>query len=150
MSAPTAPVLGSKGGFYRNSGTYGTPTWVLINNCGDLDVTEQNDKVDVPLRKNLGFKCYVPGETDYGIAFRMIYDPADASQTALRAAFRNKTPIELLVLDGPVATVGSSGVRATMGVFKMPRQEPLGPMMMDVEVAPTYSANAPADFTVSA
>ncbi len=149
MSAPTAPVRGSAAGFYRNSGTYGSPTWVLILNCGDLDVTDAHDKVEVPLRKNSGWKLYIAGDTDFGIAFKMLYDPADTSQSALRTAYRSKAAIELLLLDGPVATAGSSGIRGTFQIFKFPRQEPLGPMMVEVEAAPTYAAQAPEVFTAA-
>lgn len=151
MAAPTAPVLGFQGKFYYNAGTYASPTWTLIDNVGDIEVTNAAEKVDIPVRRNGGFKAQVPGLTDYMLAWKMVYDPADTKQAALRTAYYAKTPIELLVLDQAVATAGSYGVRSTMSVFKFARTEPLsGPMMVEVEAAPTYAANPPAEFTVSA
>jgi hypothetical protein len=150
MAAPTAPVLGFNGKLYYNSGTYASPTWVLIDNVGDIEVTDATEKVEIPIRRNGGFKAYVQGLTDYGLAFKMVYDPADAAQSAIRNAKINRTPIEFLVLDQAVATAGSSGIRATMSVFKCARTEPLsGPMMAEVELAPTYAANPPSVFTAA-
>jgi hypothetical protein len=37
-----------------------------------------------------------------------------------------------------------------MGIFKFPRTEEIeGAMMVDVELAPTYAANAPSEYTAA-
>lgn len=150
MPATVAPVFSFDGKLYRNSGSFGAPTWVLVDNVGDIDVTLAPDKTELPLRRLGGWKGYVPGLFDYLLGFKMLYDLGDANQTAMRTAFFARAAIEFLILDQAVATAGAYGIRATMAIFKFPRQEPLnGAMMVDVELAPTYSANAPAEFTAA-
>jgi len=150
MSAATAPVFSFAGKLYRNSATYDTPTWVLIDNVGDIDVTLAPDKTELPLRKLAGWKAFVQGLFDYALAFSMLYDIADTNQAAIRTAFFARSTLDILVLDQDVATAGAYGIRAVMGVFKFPRQEKInGAMMHEVELAPAYSANAPLEFTAS-
>ena len=151
MAAPTAPILGFQGKLYRNSGTYESPTWVLVDNVGDLELPLEAGEANISVRSGNGFELVVPGLIKYGLNFKMVYDPADANQTALRAAFFARTAIEFLALDQAVATAGSSGVRATMCVLKCSRSEALAEAMMcDVALKPTYAANGPAAYTVSA
>ncbi len=150
MSAPTAPVYGFQGKLYYNSGSYASPTWVLIDNVGDIDVTLESNEVPLNLRSGGGYEMFVAGLIKYGLGFKMMYDPADTAQTALRTAYFARTGVEFLVLDGPSGTAGSAGMRAMMGVFKMPRTEEInGVMMADIALKPTYSANAPAPYTAA-
>jgi hypothetical protein len=143
-------VFSFAGKLYRNSGTYQSPTWVLVDNVGTIDVTLAPDKTELPLRKMGGWKAFVPGLFDYMLAFKMLYDLADASQSALRTAFFSRAGIEFLILDQAYTVAGAYGIRATMGIFKFPRTEEIeGAMMVDVELAPTYAANAPSEYTAA-
>lgn len=151
MSAPTAPVMCFFGKLYRNSATYATPTWVLVDNVGDVEVTDEMAEVVLKLRMGLGNNMFLPGERSQSLGFKMLYNPADTSQAALRTAYLGRSQVDAILLDQAVATVGSSGPRAVYSVFKAHRTE--GPngeaMMFDVAMKPGYSTNLPSEFTVS-
>lgn len=150
MAAPTAPILGFNGKLYRNTGTYGTPTWNEIPNVGDVEMTLEASEADISVRAGGGFEQVVAGLIKFEASWKSVYDPADEDQTALRTAFFARTPIEFAIMDQAVGTAGSQGIRATCMVMKMTRIEALGEaMMVDVSIRPTYATNAPSAFTSS-
>ena len=149
MAGPTAPVLGFNGKLYYNANTYISPTWTEISNVGDITVTDERDVQDLPVRSMGSFMTHAVGLRKLTYAWQMVYDPADAAQTALKTAYGTGATVEFLILDGDEATTGSSGVRVTCQLSKFARQEPIGgAMMVDVEIKPAYGANAPAAYTV--
>lgn len=151
MAAPTAPVMGFQGKAYYNSGTYGSPTWALMSNVGDIEVTDEMTESEIGLRAGAGFMFYAAGLRKLSFAWKMLYDQADTVQTALLGFYVARTATEFLFLDQIVATAGSSGLRVLCAITKFARTEPLdGAMMVDVAVKPAYSANVPATHTVSA
>lgn len=145
------PILAEDAKLYYNTGSYGSPTWTLICNVKDLTLSLESAEVDVTTRCGSGFNEYVPGLTDASVTFSMLYDPSDTAWEALRGHFFAKTAVEVLVLDGPVATAGSEGLRATVIVRSFTRNEQLGQALMtDVTLRPTPNANAaPAWYTAS-
>lgn len=150
MAAPVAPVLGLAGKAYYNSGTYGSPTWVLVANVGDIKVSDAREENEIKLRNQGGFVVTVAGLRKVSYEWSSVYDPGDTVQTAFRTAYNANPPtaLEMLILDGPQGTAGSSGIRATMAITKFPRQEELSnAMMQEFGVTPTYAANAPAAYT---
>ena len=150
MAAPTAPVLGFNGKLYYNTGSYGTPTWTGIQNVGDINVTDERDVQDLPVRSMGSYMTHAVGLRKLTYAFQMVYDPADTAQAALLTAYAAGTTKDILVLDGPSSTAGSSGMRAYFHISKFARQEPIGgAMMVDVELKPAYAANAPTAYTAS-
>lgn len=151
MAAPTAPVMAFNGKAYRNTGSYGSPTWTLIDNVGDIEITDSMTKSPLSLRMAGGLKFNLPGEREINIAFKMLYNPADTNMTALRTAYLARTTVDIVLLDQAVATAGSSGQRAVCALYKAHRTEaPIGDaMMFDVEMGPTYSTDLPSDFTAA-
>lgn len=145
-----AHVLSENAKFYRNSGSYASPTWDLIPGVKDLTLNLDKDETDVTTRGSGGFKEFVDGLIDASIDFSMLYDTADTDFTAIRTAFFAKTPIEFLILDGLVATNGSQGLRVTCMIKSFTRNETLGEaLMVDVTIRPVKNANAaPAWYTV--
>ena len=72
------------------------------------------------------------------------------SLRAIRTAFLTKATLEMLVLDGDVATPGSEGLRATMRVASFSRSEELEEALkVSVSVKPAYSENPPEWFTAT-
>lgn len=144
-------VLAENAKLYRNSGSYGTPTWDLITNVRDLTLNLDKDEVDITTRGSGGFKEFIDGMIDASIDFGMVWDTADTDFTAIRTAFFAKTAIEFLILDGLVATPGSQGLRVTCMVKSFTRNENLGEaLMVDVTLRPVKNANAaPAWYTAS-
>ena len=146
-----AHVLSQNAKFYRNTGTYATPTWDLIGNVKDLTLSLEKDETDVTTRASGGWKEFVDGMKDATIEFGMLWDTGDADFTAIKDAFTGNTAIEVLVLDGLVATAGSQGLRVTCMVKSFTRNENLGEaLMVDVSLRPVKNANAaPAWYTAT-
>ncbi len=137
-------VLSENAKFYRNSGSYGSPTWDLISNVKDLTLNLNKDKTEVTTRGSGGFKEYVDGLIDSTVDFSMVWDNADSDFTAIRTAFFAKTPVEFLILDGLQATAGSQGLRVTCMIESFTRNETLGEaLMVDVTIAPVKNSNSP-------
>ena len=146
-----AHVLSQDAKFYRNTGTYASPTWDLIGNVKDLTLSLEKDETDVTTRASGGWKEFVDGMKDATIEFGMLWDTGDADFTAIKDAFTGNTAIEVLVLDGLVATAGSQGLRVTCMVKSFTRNENLGEaLMVDVSLRPVKNANAaPAWYTAT-
>lgn len=150
MAAPTAPIVGFQGKMYYNTGTYGSPTWTIIDNVGDLKMSDEADEGEIAIRGGGGYMLYVAGLRKVGWEWSSLYNPADAAITALVAAYDARTPKEFLILDQASGTAGSYGFRVMCMIMKAPRQEELSKAMMyDFAMKPTYSANAPARYTAS-
>jgi hypothetical protein len=80
----------------------------------------------------------------------MVWLPGDAAFDAIQEAFLENTPIEFAVMDGPIATAGSQGLRATFEVFSFTRNENLEEAVtVDVSIKPTVAANAPSWMTIA-
>jgi predicted secreted protein len=146
-----AHVLSQNAKLYRNTGTYASPTWDLIGNVKDLTLSLEKDETDVTTRASGGWKEFVDGMKDATVEFGMLWDTGDADFDAFQGAFINNTAVEVLVLDGLVATAGAEGLRATMMVKSFTRNENLGEaLMVDVSLRPVKNANsAPVWYTAT-
>lgn len=145
-----AHVLSQNAKAYRNTGTYGSPTWDEITNVKDLTLNVTKDAVDITTRASGGWREFADGLKDASISFSIVWDTSDTDFTAIRSAFTGNTSIEFLILDGSSATTGNQGLRATCMVSSFTRNETLGDaLMVDVEIRPVKNSNAaPAWYTV--
>ena len=143
-------VLGLDCKAYRNTGTYGSPTWNEIPNIRDLTIPMEKTKADVSSRASK-YRMSRGTLRDINISFSMVWDTADADFTALRDAWLNDTSIDMVFLDGSSATVGSQGPRAYFEVTKFERTENLEETaMVNVEICPTHNlTNPPTWYTVT-
>lgn len=142
--------LGMQAKLYRNSGSYGTPTWVEVGNVKDLTLNLEAGEADVTTRSNSGWRATVATLKDGSIEFEMVWDTTDGNFTAIQQAFFNNTPVEFAIMDGAIATAGSQGLRATMSITNFSRSEALEEaIMVSVTAKPTYAANAPQWMTVA-
>lgn len=123
---------------YRNTGTFGSPTWDLVPNCVDMETPSAMTKSEASIRGNRA-KLYAPGQLDWGLNWQMRYDPADTDLTAMRTAFFTGAAIDLMDMDGLIATSGTLGTRAICHLFGLGNPKPLdGIAVFDVEAAPAY------------
>jgi hypothetical protein len=137
-------MLGFNAVLYRNTGTYGTPVWVALNNVVDLTLGDEMDEVDVSTRGSGGFSQYEPGMRNLDLTFQMLNRAADADVAAIRTAYNNKAAIDMQVLDNLIANDGV-GIRASWKVFQFPSgQELRGAQTFDVVMKPCYATNNPA------
>lgn len=108
---------------YRNTGTYGSPTWNEIDGVKDVNVTQSATEDDVTLRRHGGFKATGVPERDLMIAFTMLQDGEDADYVALDAAWWSGDLIDVAAVDGDIETSGTVGVRFWAAVTKADRDE---------------------------
>jgi hypothetical protein len=136
--------LGLDAKLYRNTGTFPAPAWNEVSNVKDVTLTLEAGEADVTTRGNNGWRATVATLKDAGIEFEMVWDSADPDFAAFRDAFLNRGAVEVAVMDGPIATSGSQGLRATCMVTKFTRTEPLEEAIaVAVTIKPTFSANPP-------
>lgn len=83
-----------------NSGTYGSPVWVPVPICQDVDLDETFEKGDASSRGNGGIKASEPTLLGIMLEFTILEDAGAASYTYLRAAFFAKTAIDIMCSTG--------------------------------------------------
>jgi predicted secreted protein len=136
--------LGMDAKLYRNTGSFGSPTWSEVTNVKDLTLNLEKGEADVTTRANGGWRATVGTLKDASIEFQMVWDTADAGFSAMQQAFFSNTPIEFAVMDGDINDPASEGLRATFDIFNFTRNEALEEaIMVDVTIKPTYAASAP-------
>ncbi len=133
---------------YRNAGSYGSPDWQEVENVQDVTFNLEHGEADLTTRANNGWDALVATLKRGSFEWGMVYDTADVDYVALEAAWFAKTPIDFLFLDGPVTTPGSKGIRATCQLFNFGQNQTLREgVKVSVTAKPTYSANAPTQYT---
>ena len=136
--------LGLDARLYRNTGAYSSVTWNEVKNVKDLTLSLEAGEADVTTRGNGGWRATIATLKDGSLEFEMVWDTADDDFTAIRTAFLTNGNVEFAVLDGPVATSGSQGLRAAMAITNFSRSEPLEEAIkVSVTAKPTYSDHPP-------
>lgn len=131
---------------YRNTGSYGSPTWALITNCRDFELGLTRTRIDSSTRA-VAVATKVPGLIEMKPKWQMIYDYSDAALIAIYASFYATSPtgaqIEFAFSDGAVGGSNIRYIRAICCVFDVSEPAPLdGLGMVNVEVEPTYNSSA--------
>ena len=141
--------LGLQAKLYRNTGTYAVPVWVEVQNAKDVTLNLETGEADVSTRANNGWRATLPTLKEASVEFEMVWDTDDAGFAAIQTAFFSNAPLEFAVMDGAITQTGSQGLRATMGVTKFTREEPLEEAIKAaVTLKPAYAAQAPEWMTV--
>ena len=136
--------LGLDARLYRNKGAYSSVTWNEVKNVKDLTLSLEAGEADVTTRGNGGWRATIATLKDGSLEFEMVWDTADDDFTAIRTAFLTNGTVEFAVLDGPVGTSGSQGLRAAMAITNFSRSEPLEEAIkVSVTAKPTYSDHPP-------
>lgn len=107
---------GAAGRVYRNSGSYGSPTWVAVNLVKDATPSMPWDMVEAGARETRA-KLYAKARADLSVQLVVRADDADTGFNALAdAAVSPTTLLDLLVLDGLISVEGVRGFRAHWNV----------------------------------
>lgn len=146
--------LGGEAKFYYNSATYGSPTWVLIENCIDLDLPDVRNAVGAVTRGTWPYMGYIPGSRDVTITWNSLQrqETTDAVLTALIAAYDAGTVMEFAIADQAIATVGCKYRRITSVITKCDESEPIeGVVTLAFEAKPALNnaGNNPSRATVA-
>ncbi len=145
-----AKKLGLDAKLYRNTGTYGSPTWTEYKNVRDLGLNLTKAEADATTRGYGGWEALVSTLKKGALSFESVYDTADTGFVALMDSFLNNTSIEFAIADGNIITTGTKYIRATMEVFEFNKTENLADVQrVALGIKPTYADNAPSLVTVA-
>ncbi len=136
--------VGGEAKFYYNAGTFDSPTWTEIINCGDLDVPDSRTKVAAPIRAHWPFTGKLAGSREIGLAWTSQQKKGtnDTVTTTLLAAYDSGGTVEFAVADGDIATPGTKFRRLGCILTKADDSEPLdGVVIWSFEA--DFSVNSP-------
>lgn len=116
---------GFEGALYRNTGSYGSPTWNEIPRIGDVTITDEMEEVDTWTRADGDLKTFEPGGRIVAVEFSILDDNSDEDLIALYAAYSQRTPVEFLFVNGKVNHAGAKGGRVLCMVTKFGHPQPI-------------------------
>ncbi len=128
-------------GFYRNTGSYGTPTWTEVTIIRDVsDAGQKWDWADASSRQSRS-KLFGKTQMDPSGTIAARADPADAGYQAIWTASVTTTPIDVMILDGDIATEGVKGKRMHAG-FNIGQDQSIGNIIYtEFEYKPMYHSD---------
>lgn len=140
MAATSFVKQGIKAVIYRNTGTYGSPTWTAVTLVRDLTVSAPWDMSDASTRASR-VKLSAKTMMDITIGIVLRADDLDAAAVALYSAAFEDTAIDFLVLDGLISVEGSSGIRCHMLTNLTSQDQGSGNVIYNnYDLKPTYSS----------
>lgn len=144
-----APKIGFNYKLYRNTGTYGSPTWNEITVTRDLTLNMTHGEAVASSRAS-EYEVTLATLKQVSIDFSTVLDTAGDDYAALKTAFLNRTTVDCAVADGAIATAGTEYFRCDYVITNFTRSEPLQDVVtVDVTLKPTPSSNTPGYTTVS-
>lgn len=143
--------LGIDSKVYRNTGTYGSPTWVAIDLVRDVQVNPSWNRSDGSSRAS---KVMAEAKTQLALALTLSVKVSltDTGYIALMDSFVDPDGvIDLMILNGGNTTNGVEGWRADFGVFTASEDQSIGNVLYrDFEIAPSaFATNATKRVVVS-
>lgn len=108
--------MGIDGKLYLSTAAFETPDWVTADKLKDLARADADDAAEISTRECVT-KLFAQGMTELGIEFQYREDYEDDAFVILQWAKINRTPIDVLVLDGDIAVNGNHGWRFLAAVF---------------------------------
>lgn len=141
--------LGIKCVLYRNTATYGSPTWNAIACVKDLTVNPAWDEADGSTRAS---RVKLSAKTLMGleISGTVKADYTDEDYAVLLDALNSDDVLDLMVLNGPSTENDVTGYRADFQVFSGSQDQASGAIVFDsIVLKPTVSANVPKQVVVA-
>lgn len=142
MAASSAIKPGINSAAYRNTGSYGTPTWTEGTLVRDATVNAAWNLADASSRAS---RAVLEAKTQVPLKIQIVVraDDADAFYVALWAAAMSPTSlVDLMVLDGDIATEGAMGFRAEWNVVLSSQPQGAGDVVYTTfDLSPGWSSN---------
>ena len=129
---------------YINVGTYNAPTWSELDLFSNVTPNGGWDAAEINIRRSL-VKYGAKTNLDLGFTGKMLCDDSDANYVLMRQSWMSLTStVDLLILDGPVTTVGSFGYRAEFQITAGGQDQPTTDVLYrDFAAVPYPTANKP-------
>lgn len=130
--------------YINTSGSFGSPAWSELDLFSDLTPNGGWDAAEINIRRSK-VKYGAKTNLDIGFTGRMLCDSADANYLLLLAAWQSLTgTVDLLILDGPITTVGSFGYRAEFQITAGNQPQPTTDVLYrEFAAVPYPTANIP-------
>ncbi len=134
------PSTGHKMKFYRNTATHASPTWVEIDEIGDLSIADLTMGLAELKRRANGFTKNLPSiMQSIAVEFRLHFGLDSATFTVLRSAFFAGTVIEYAIMNDAIADEDSEGLTLPGIIEQFPWDQPLEEVSgHDVRLATGY------------
>jgi hypothetical protein len=107
---------------YRNTGTWGSPTWTACPEFESVNIDPRYTKADSNSRDSRFGRGKLT-LAEVGVTARLKVKPVNTNYEALMDAFSLGTAVDLLILDGDKDTVGSRGIRAEFNIEAAPEDQ---------------------------
>jgi len=134
--------------FYRNTGTYNSPTWTEITIIQDATLKLAVDKAQAFARLSK-WKQYLYALSEAPIDLKLLGDTSNAAYDAIWGAMINQTTLDLAMAEVAIATTGCEYWRGIYNVYQFQRSEQLEEGdTVDVAIDLAYQTNQPGFTTV--
>ncbi len=132
-------ITGFDGKAYYNDGTNASPVWKEITYARDVNTTSSAEKLDNSDRSSK-FKKYCSGQLDIETTITLTYGRTAATAVHdLRQKFLSRSPVQIAIMDGNIATTGSEGFKYYASVYSHDWDQPLSDgQTLSMTFAPTY------------
>jgi len=143
MAASGGAKAGINAKVFRNTGTYGSPTWTEITLAGDVQVAPPWQMSSFQTRET---KFVLNAKTliDLSVTLQVRVDDANAGYQALLAASRSSSSLlDILIVNGALTKEGSSGFRAHFNVNQTGEDQStgVGALFANFELKPGLSTD---------
>jgi hypothetical protein len=144
------PLLGIDCKAYLNTGVYATPVWEEVDCISDWSLTPGWAEGDASSRAS-PVQLTAKTQMTLEIGGKIQASLDGVSYLALNQAALSRTPLDMMILNGPKTQTGVTGFRADWHVFGGGQDQGLGAVLYDsVTLKPAASANIPKYVTVTA
>lgn len=121
-----APKTGKDMYLYYNSGTHASPTWVDIDEVGDVSIDGLSRTIAELKRRAKDFTKGLPGLLSLmTVTFTLLHGLNATVFTALIGYFFAGTVKEYAIMDGSITVAGSQGLRSAFLISEFPFNQPL-------------------------
>lgn len=127
---------------YRNTATYGSPTWSEITLISDFTLDPTWDTVEALTRESR-IKRMVTTLLALETSGKILVRKTDSNYSAFVTAFYAQSMMDLLILDASKDVAGAEGVRGEFYISKLTDEQ--GPATLryrDFTIVPALSENA--------
>lgn len=144
--------LGAEAKLYYNAGTYGSPSWTLMENVADVNLADSRTAVEAPVRAQWPYVGHLVGKQNLVLSWGGLKTKSttDAVTTAMITKYEAGTVTEFAIADGLIATTGTKYRRLTCVITKADEDQPQeSPVSCAFEAVPSVnnSGNNPSRAT---
>jgi hypothetical protein len=145
-TAVTGLNVGVNEHLYNNTGTYGSPTWVLVTTVQDVTIGLDKSMAEVKSRLST-WVMNLPGLKTATLEFGLLGDTSITFWDTLKAAYINDTLMDFAVSDYPIANTGAEYFRSQWYINGFPIDQKLeDAQTAKVTCACAYSATNVPNF----